>query len=218
MEASFWHNRWQQNQITFHQSDYNHLLVRYQERLPKVGTILVPLCGKSRDMTFLAQRGSFVVGAELVESALTAFYEEQGIPYKKIVANDFTRFDGGGVRTYAGDFFALSSGLVGPVSAVYDRAALIALPESMRQRYLEHLFSFLPPSGVVLLISIYYEGQNVSGPPFSVSPQEVEERTQELGTFAFLEEHDILMLRPDLQLKGYTRYREWAGILTKRST
>lgn len=215
MEASFWHNRWQQNQIGFHQSDFNRLLLRYQEHLPKEGAIFVPLCGKSRDMTFLAQRGNAVVGCELVESALAAFYEEQGIPYKTIVANDFTRFDGAGVRTYAGDFFALSPSLVGPISAVYDRASLIALPDSMRQRYLEHLFSFLPPGGVSLLISLWYEGEGVSGPPFSVTPQEVEERMKELGTFAFFQEEDLLMLRPDLQQKGYTRYREWAGILTK---
>jgi thiopurine S-methyltransferase len=216
MEPSFWRERWRINSIAFHQRDFNPYLIQYQHLLPTDGTILVPLCGKSRDMLFLAQRGNQVVGCELVETALEAFYQENGLHAQRSEEPPFIRFEAENIRTYAGDFFALTNKQTGPVAAIFDRAALVALPEAMRQQYLEHTFSFLEPGGVCLMVGLRYEGENPSGPPFSIPAQEVTERTKGFADFRFLQESDVLMGRPDLQQKGYRVYREWVALLTKK--
>ena len=48
-----------------------------------VPTVLVPLCGKSKDMIWLAQNGCSVVGIEYVGAAIVAFFEENAITYEK---------------------------------------------------------------------------------------------------------------------------------------
>ena len=216
MDAAFWRDRWTQNQIAFHQKDFNPYLVKHGHLLPREGAILVPLCGKSRDLLFLAQRGTQVLGCELVETALEAFYQESGLVYRKTEDVPFVRLEGENIRTYAGDFFAFSSERAGPVAAIFDRAAMVALPESMRQAYLEHLFSFLAPGGVCLMVGLHYQHETPSGPPFSIPAREVIERTSAFADFTVLQEADVLMGRPDLQQRGYRSYREWVALLTKR--
>jgi thiopurine S-methyltransferase len=117
MDPTFWRDRWQQNQIAFHQKDFNPYLVRYEHLLPREGAILAPLCGKSRDLLFLAQRGNLVIGCELVETALEAFYQEAGLAYQKTEVEPFVCFEGENIRTYAGDFLSSGDGSVARVDA-----------------------------------------------------------------------------------------------------
>ena len=216
MDPAFWRDRWQQNQIAFHQRDFNPYLVRHAQLLPTEGSILVPLCGKSRDLLFLAQRGNQVLGCELVESALEAFYQEASLPYQKTQDAPFVRLEGENIRTFAGDFFAFTKERSGPVAAIFDRAAVVALPEVMRQAYLEHLLSFLSPGGVCLMVGLHYQHDAPAGPPFSIPLSEVIERTKNLADARFLQEADVLMGRPDLQQRGFRSYREWVALLTRR--
>ncbi len=78
MNAEFWHSRWQEKRIGFNQSAVNPLLINYfkQLNLPAGSLVFVPLCGKSIDMAWLAAQGYDVVGVELVETAVQAFFTE----------------------------------------------------------------------------------------------------------------------------------------------
>ena len=88
MEIEFWKQRWSNNQIGFHQETVNpYLSWFYGEKGPSVETrnklkVFVPLCGKSRDMLWLAQNGYQVFGAECSETAVNAFFEENSLNYK----------------------------------------------------------------------------------------------------------------------------------------
>ena len=142
MNPEFWRTRWQEKRIGFNQSQVNPLLVKYFSKLnlPADSRIFVPLCGKSIDMVWLAHQGFDVVGVELVESAAQEFFIEQDIPYtiKEHSHHSNIKCYQGQVleqtiTLWVADIFALNSDDIGHVDAVYDRAALIAMPASLSQ-------------------------------------------------------------------------------------
>lgn len=66
----------------FHRQDVNPLLVKHLPRLfgsdPPTGlTVLVPLCGKSRDLIYLCHQGLDVVGVEGITRAISELKAEQ---------------------------------------------------------------------------------------------------------------------------------------------
>ena len=175
MEPEFWHQRWQQNQIGFHQGEVNPYLRKYWSSLAIAAParILVPLCGKSLDLLWLVEQGYQVEGVELSELAVRAFFEEQGIEARQTRLGDWQVWEGDGLRLWCGDFFALRPEQLGHIDAVYDRAALIALPTEMRQQYVRHMQTLVGPVPH-LLITLEYPQDKMSGPPFSVEQAEVE--------------------------------------------
>lgn len=175
MEAQFWHDRWSQRDIGFHQSEINAFLIKYWPalELAENSTVLVPLCGKSRDMVWLAQRGHSVIGLELSEVAVDEFFQELGVT-PEIERNDrFVIYSADNIRILCGDFFAVTQQDLGPIDAVYDRAALVALPPEMRRRYAEHLGTLLSAPVQTLLVTFEYEEGQAEGPPFCVDRKEV---------------------------------------------
>ena len=175
MEHDFWHERWENQQLGFHRSEVNPRLIANAELLPEVpDRILVPLCGKSVDMTWLEERGNQVVGVELAERAVVDYFAERGV--EPTVSDDepFQRYTHGNVLLYCGDFFAVERRHTGRIGMVYDRASLVALPEDMRTSYAAHLTSLLlPETGYLLLVFEYPQHEKV-GPPFSIPRQEVD--------------------------------------------
>ncbi len=178
MNPEFWHERWEQGQIGFHLDEYHPLLTSLWPtlELPADGRVLVPLCGKTRDMHLLAQWGHTVIGAELSEVAARDFFDESGQSATIADIGRFRRYRGPAVSILVGDFFQLDAGTAGVVDAVFDRAALIALPEDMRQAYVEHLGQLMPAGSRGLLITVEYEPGMIDGPPFLVTETEVLER------------------------------------------
>ena len=81
MQPEFWHDRWQRNQIGFHQEQVNPCLERLwpQLELPRGARVLVPLCGKSLDLSWLAASGFEVLGVELSQTAVEQFFSEQRV-------------------------------------------------------------------------------------------------------------------------------------------
>lgn len=175
MEADFWHQRWRKNQIGFHQHGINPHLVRYWDQLDAgpEARVFVPLCGKSRDMLWLAERGHPVVGCELSELAVAAFFEEAGLTAHRTMDGPVERWTASSIEILLGDFFKLDRRLIGPVDTVYDRAALVALPQAMRRDYVEALARLLAPGTELLLLSLEYAQAEMEGPPFSVPEAEV---------------------------------------------
>lgn len=170
-----WQLRWQQGEIGWHQSRYNARLLKYIKHLDlAVGVVFfVPLCGKSLDMIYLLKQGYKVIGVELSELAVKAFFSENKLDYKRDELGDFVRYQGDDIIVYAGDFFKLSGAMLSLVGGVYDRASLIALPEVQRKRYALHLSNILPQRVKMLLLTLNYPQTQRSGPPFAVDKNEV---------------------------------------------
>ena len=177
MEPEFWHQRWSENRIGFHQQKINSRLRKFWPCLgvPRGADVFVPLCGKSLDMLWLAEQGYRVLGIELSASACESFFVENGMAYKVEARGPFTGFAGESITLFAGDFFDLSAEDLSSVRGIYDRAALIALPESMRPGYAGHMADILPSDCQGLLISIAYDERKMQGPPFSIGEEEVRE-------------------------------------------
>ncbi|MGC9386393.1 MAG: thiopurine S-methyltransferase [Hydrogenovibrio sp.] len=175
MKAEFWHSKWENNEIGFHQPDVNAYLAQYWSCLGLQGdeTVLVPLCGKSQDMVWLHRRGHSVLGVELSEKALADFLLENDLDARTAEHHQFCGYELQDMTLFCGDFFHLSAVDCRAVKAVYDRAALIALPLEGRRRYAAHLRDILPPDVPIMLIGLDYEQAKRQGPPFAVPDEEV---------------------------------------------
>lgn len=174
MEADFWHQRWKDNEIAFHNSAAHPLLRRYFDTLSlsEHSRIFLPLCGKTLDIAWLLAQGHRVVGAELSELAIRQLFVELGVEPKVTKVGNALLYSAEAIDIFVGDIFELSAEMLGPVDAVYDRAALVALPEEMRNRYSEHLTS-ISCTAPQLLITFEYDQSLMEGPPFSVDGEEV---------------------------------------------
>jgi thiopurine S-methyltransferase len=192
MEQDFWHARWRNNQIGFHEGAPNTLLVAHFAALgmPPGGRVFVPLCGKSRDLCWLRAQGLQVVGAELSRLAVEQFFAEQDLSPAITPAGKLERFEAEGVTIFAGDIFDLDRDTLGPVDAVYDRAALVAFPLPMRDRYAEHLLA-LTGGARELLVTFEYDQAKIAGPPFSVMEGEVRTRYGEIYRLTRAETRDV---------------------------
>ncbi|MFI2812528.1 thiopurine S-methyltransferase [Microbulbifer sp. JSM ZJ756] len=179
MDKEFWHRKWEEREIGFHAPKPNELLVRYFAEVAPAGRVFLPLCGKTLDIHWLLAQGYSVAGAELNENAVRELFEELGVePMVSGTGNLLCYSAGqagerGRIDIFVGDIFELSPEQLGPVDAVYDRAALVALPESMRNEYATHILA-LAPGAPQLLITFEYDQQLMAGPPFSIGPGEVE--------------------------------------------
>jgi len=192
MEESFWHQRWANNQIAFHQSEANPLLVKHLPKLVlKEGArVFVPLCGKTLDIHWLLAEGYQVAGAELSRSAIEQLFGDLGVPPRVSAAGELQRYSADRIDIFVGNLFDLSAERLGPVDAIYDRAALVALPEGMRSQYTMHLKA-ITGSAPQLLISYVYDQNLVAGPPFSVSNEEITRHYQDSYQMTFLGSTDV---------------------------
>lgn len=174
MHHEFWHNKWQKNEIGFHLPEANPLLVNYFPALQlKPGSrIFVPLCGKTLDIHWLLAQGFRVVGAELSTIAVEALFDDLKLTPTRSKAGELSHFSAENIDIFNGDFFALTAKILGTVNAVYDRAALVALPGEMRKRYAEHLAA-ITQTAPQLLVCFDYDQAQYDGPPFCVNAQEV---------------------------------------------
>jgi thiopurine S-methyltransferase len=176
MDSTFWLERWQQSQIGFHQDDTEPLLQKHWPALNVApgSTVFVPLCGKSLDMVWLAAQGHTVVGNELSQIAIDDFYAGLNLTPEVRTEQEFTVKSAGPYELWCGDFFALPPQATKSVGAIYDRAALVALPADMRQPYAHKLIELGPDVENTLLITLEYDQGIVGGPPHSVLPAEVQ--------------------------------------------
>jgi thiopurine S-methyltransferase len=198
METAFWRQRWQDNQIGFHQERPTPLLLRHW---PAVGVqpgsrVFLPLCGKSLDLVWFAAQGYRVLGVELSILAVERFFAEQDLQAEFTDSRLGRHFRSGPIEIICGDAFALDERTLADCDAVFDRAALIALPETMRRRYVDELYARLPTDCRGLLITLEYPQDEKRGPPFSVVEREVRERFEPQWQLDVLERSAILAQQP----------------------
>lgn len=174
-DPEFWHKKWEMGQIGFHQETYHPWLNTYWAALdlPPETPVFVPLCGKSKDMIYLRAQGHPIIGVELNAYALACFARENKLDLNWVEGKPMRRMEGAGYTLFQGDFFKLGRKELFGMRAVYDRAALIALPADLREKYVQHLQTFLMPSTKIFLITLEYDENQASGPPFCVSEDNV---------------------------------------------
>jgi thiopurine S-methyltransferase len=219
MDKAFWQERWQRRDIGFHQQQIHAQLLRFWPTLglQQGSAVFVPLAGKSRDMVWLATQGHRIIGVELSDVAVGEFFREGAQTPKRTRVGAFEISSAGPFELYCGDFFDLTSEILKDVVAVYDRAALIALPPDMRARYAETLSRILPPQAVILLITIDYPEGEIIGPPFPVTDDEVRGLFGSAFEIKILEARDGLAASDNLKKRGVTRLQETASLLRRRT-
>ena len=209
MTPEFWHQRWRSGRTGWHLPHPNPLLTRHWPALniPDGSTVFVPLCGKSEDMIWLAEQGYRVLGNELCRQAVEAFFAEQGLtPEITPLDGSLTRWQAEPFTLIEGDFFKLSPELTRETSAVYDRAALVAFPPTMRPDYVRQLRQLAPAGSLYLLISLTGPASPDDGPPFSVPEEEIRTHFADLPHF---EQVDWV----EVQRKGMVWHETvWSGL------
>jgi thiopurine S-methyltransferase len=218
MKKEFWLERWERSEIGFHQGEINPYLLRYWKELHPAcaGEVFVPLCGKSLDMVWLRQQGCKVLGVELSPIAVEDFFKENGKAPTHANSGKFEICEADGIRILCGDFFDLTREDMAQVSAVYDRASLIALPPEMRERYARHLVDILPSATQILLVTVDYPQAEMQGPPFAVSVNELEALYGNYAEVRLLAQEDVLAQNPRFQQRGVSRMQESVFLLTLR--
>lgn len=218
MDPEFWHSRWQQKEIGFHQSDVLDLLKTHWPELGVASdaTVFVPLCGKSLDMVWLAEQGHHVIGVELSEIAIDEFFVERGLAPQVETVGDFKVKRAGAYELWCGDIFALPPGTLANVKGVYDRASLVAFPPEMEERYAKALLAYLPPAVAMLLITFDYDQTKMAGPPFAVPRTQVQRLFGESFTIAEAAARSGVPKNPKLVERGLDFIEECAFVLKRR--
>lgn len=218
MEPSFWHEKWDLKQIGFHQPQINEFLLKYWSRLSlePSAEVFVPLCGKSLDMCYLAEQGHSVLGCELNQIAVEDFFKENNLPVNRQTHGEHQVYSTEQVSLIQGDIFTLANESTHSINAFYDRAALIAWPEAMRQQYAKKLAELIPVGVKGLLVTLDYDQSALNGPPFAVSPQWIETHLAADFEVELLECADVLADNQRFVKKNVPWLNEAAYVLTRK--
>lgn len=218
VQPSFWHDKWQQQQIGFHQQSINPYLIKFlpQLSLSAHAQIFVPLCGKSLDMHYLTEQGYQVLGCELDASAIDQYLQEQQLQYTHSSDSDFNYFDAPQIRLVQGDFFKLAPQQLSRLDGFYDRAALIAWPDEMRRQYAQKLAQLIPAGISGLLVTLDYPQAELAGPPFAVSDTWLQQHMAADFEIELLQSLDVLAENPRFVKKQVSWLNESVYMLTRK--
>jgi thiopurine S-methyltransferase len=204
MDPDFWHQRWREGRIGFHQDRPTPLLLEHWPALALApgSQVFVPLAGKSLDLVWLAAQGHRVLGVELSPLAVEQFFAGHGLTPEVHDSRYGRHYRAGAIELICGDVFGLDAEALAGCAAVYDRAALIALPPELRRRYVRERHAQLPAGCRGLLITLEYPQHEKQGPPFAVLEAEVRELYGRDWAVATLDRHDILAEQPAFAAEG----------------
>ena len=219
MDPAFWLERWGRGETGFHLPTVNPHLMRHWPALglAPATRVLVPLAGKSVDLVWLRERGHEVVAIELSPLAADAVFATLGVTPPRTRCGAFESLAAPGLRFLIGDFLAATPADVGPIDAVYDRAALVALPAHARQAYARVLTSLQVVGTRTLLIGFEYPQAELKGPPFAVDEEEVRKLFGATHAIDVLERVDILDEEPRFRARGISRLHERVYALRRRA-
>ena len=217
MHPKFWHDRWRTAQIGFHRSSVDDNLIEHWRALslPKAARVLVPLCGKSLDLLWLRGQGHPVVGIELSDIALQAFFAENGVAARRRALKHFDLYEAEDLECYRGDLFELTPERLGKVAAVYDRATLVSWAPEQRGRYVEHVRALTGTGTETLLITLEYAQAEMKGPPFSVDSAEVHRLYSRHHSIHELARRNVLGDEPRMRARGVSSLTEACYRLTR---
>jgi len=192
MDKKIWLDRWENGQTGFHIDEVNPLLIKHIKKLelPLASRIFVPLCGKTNDIGWLLSQGYCVVGVELSEIAVIKLFEELGEKPYIMQEGELIQYSSENLDIFVGDIFALTPQILGNIDAVYDRAAIVALPEEMRMDYSKHMLS-LAQDIPQLMTTVVYDQNLMNNSPFSVDREELEKHYGEHYTITQLDKIQV---------------------------
>jgi thiopurine S-methyltransferase len=166
-----WKTRWEQGMTGWHNQNVNQNLQNHANILfenTESPRVLIPLCGKSLDIIWLEAQSASVIGIEFVQKAIEEFYQEQDSTPHIEVINKLPHHSVGGITLICADIFEATPARIGQFDAIYDRAALVALPLEKRQEYADHCLALLNSGGTILLITYNTHRSETLGPPFPI--------------------------------------------------
>jgi len=221
MQEPYWRERWETGRTGFHEPEPNAELRAHVARLRDGAStaeprVLVPLCGKSTDLAFLVGSGFAVTGVEFVEQAAEAFFQERALTPTREPWHGFAALSANSVRIAVGDFFTLSLPPNERFDAAYDRAALIAVRPDERERYVSTCLEALRPGARILLVSLYLDGGAPTGPPFSISEDEIRALFHR-ESVERIDEKDITASEAHLRERGAAKVLEEVWLVSKRA-
>jgi len=204
MNKEFWLERWKKNEIGFHQQEINTHLQEYwgHLNLPAGSPVFVPLCGKSRDMLWLRAQDYQLLGVEISPIAVQDFFAENQLTPRVSTVGLYECWESDLLVILAGDFFDLTPQMMKDVSGVFDRASLVAFPPELRVSYATHLKTILPDEAEILLVTLEYSQNEMQGPPFAVSENEVIELYQTHYQIDCLYQRGVLDENPRFREQG----------------
>ncbi|WP_063674550.1 thiopurine S-methyltransferase [Dyella thiooxydans] len=219
MDHEFWLQRWREGRIGFHQDAVTPWLREYWPGLglPAGSQVFVPLAGKSLDLVWLAAQGHHVLGVELSPLAVEQFFAGHALAPQLSESRYGRHYRAGNLELICGDAFGLDDEVLAGCAAVYDRAAMIALPPPLRERYVDGLYACLPSGCRGLLITLEYPQAQKHGPPFSVPEAEVHGRLDRDWQVTALARRDILADQPGFVAEGVTALETVAYRLDRRA-
>lgn len=217
MQPQFWQERWANQQIGFHQSTPTPLLQKHWHTLELApqSQVFVPLAGKSLDMVWLASLGHRVLGVELTQRAVDQFFAEHKLQPEVHESRYGRHHVAGNIELICGDVFNLDAEILHACSAIFDRAAMIALPPDMRRCYTQEVYGKLPPGCKGLLITLEYPQADRDGPPFSVQENEVRPALETQWQVQLQERRPIPMEHPGF-VKGASALNTAVYLLHKK--
>lgn len=218
MDIGFWNQKWSNNETGFHLQRVNPHLTRHWNSagVTKGSTVFVPMCGKSLDMLWLSSQGYDVVAVECSELAIQQFMSENRLNYRQSKYKGFKVYTSTNIRILQGDYFLLSQQLMEGVSAIYDRASLVAMSPDLRQAYVDKLVEILPGKTKSLLITLEYDQRLMAGPPFSVSKDNVYSLFNDQYKIIQLESSDILEQEQRFRQRGLDYLTETIYLLDQK--
>jgi thiopurine S-methyltransferase len=219
MDPEFWHERWARDEIGFHQHDFNAHMQSFTDRLglSPGDHVFVPLCGKSLDLLWLLQHGYRVSGVEISRRAIEDFFVENRIEARVTEIPGGELFQAQDLALFCADFFACDFPGMPAIDAVYDRAALVALPPRMRKAYVERMLELIAPGVRTLLVTLDYPQHEMKGPPFAVTLDEVDALYADTCRVEKLHSEDCLEREPRFRKKGLTRLTEHVLLLERKN-
>lgn len=208
MEISYWQARWKKDKTGWHmQQVYPHLKTYWNRlQLDDHTTVLVPLCGKSLDMLWLKNQAHKVIGVDVSEKAAKDFFREHQLPFKKSFKGSFTIYYSGDLAIWVGDFLKLKPNYLPKIDAIYDKAALIALPEGKRKNYAGHIIKLSNVHTQILMNTFEYKQDEMSGPPFSVFQKELDKLYGSHFTIHLLHQESIFDELLKFQQRGLSSF------------
>ena len=208
MELSYWQSRWKKGAIGWHMDTVFPPLKTYWNRLNlKAGSrVLVPLCGKSLDIDWLLEQKHHVIGVDISKRALEAVMRRTSSSLKESTKGSFTCYKSASLQLWCGDFFKLRKKWLPAIDAIYDKAALIALPPEQRQNYASHIKSLIQPNSQILLNSFEYKQHEMTGPPFAVFEEEIRTYYQAKFSINLLQERSLFNDLTNFHRRGLQSY------------
>lgn len=152
---AFWSERFEQNFMPWDRGGVPTALQRFVAQAPHPHVVLIPGCGVGYEVAYLSEAGWDVTAIDFSPAAVAAARATLG-PWAS--------------RVTEADFFTFVPQR--PLTLIYERAFLCALPRDRWPQIAARWAKLLPPGG--LLAGFFYFDDAPKGPPFGVAPTELD--------------------------------------------